>query len=308
MGQQFSLVTKNAYAIEFISRYFISKEEGSKILTISQFEELIPVARGTIQNSIKLLTESKAVTIQSRGKLGSFLIEKDSKILLQYAGINFLVGVMPLPYSKIYEGLSTGLLYTMENKLNIPVNMAYMRGAERRIEMILNQRYDFAIVSKFAATRYLMEKEDITVIQEFEHGSFLSGHVLMFSDPKYTKIEDGMKIGIDRASIDQSYLTQEVCHGKDVEFVEVSYTQLTEKLALKEIDATVWNGDEIDSKTMKDIHFIELDLKDNNNTKAVVIISSERLELKTILNELIDISEVEDIQKKVLEGTMIPSY
>lgn len=307
MGQNFSLVTKNAFAIEFISRYFISTEEGSKILTISQFEELIPVARGTIQNSIKILTESKAVTIQSRGKLGSFLTAKDSKILLKYAGINFLVGVMPLPYSKIYEGLSTGLLQTMENKLNIPVNMAYMRGAERRIEMILNQRYDFAIISKFAASRYLLEHDDITIIQEFEHGSFLSGHVLMFSDPKFTQITDGMKIGIDRASIDQSYLTQEVCKDKDVEFVEVSYTQLTEKLALKEIDATVWNGDEVDS-TMKNIHFVDLDLKDNDNTKAVVIISSERLELKTVLNDMIDISEVEDIQRKVLDGRMIPSY
>ena len=31
----------------------------------------------------------------------------------------------------------------MNNNLNIDVNMAYMRGAENRINMILNGRYDF---------------------------------------------------------------------------------------------------------------------------------------------------------------------
>lgn len=302
-----SLRTKNAFAIEFISRYFISQEVGSRILTISQFEEFIPVARGTIQNSIKMLSDSNAVTIESRGQLGSYLKEKDNKVLLKFAGINFLVGVMPLPYSKIYEGLSTALLQTMENKLNIPVNMAYMRGAERRIQMVLNQRYDFAIISKFAAISYLQTKDNITIIKELKKGSFLSSHVLMFSNNKKHIIEDGMKIGIDYDSIDQAYLTMEACKGKDVEFIQVSYTQLMEKLLLKEIDATVWNGDELDVQ-MKDIHRVDLDIEHNDNTKAVVIIDKNRTELHTILNDLIDIKEVEGIQHKVITGKVIPSY
>lgn len=307
MSIKSSFITKNAQAIEYIAKYFILQDVGSRIFTISQFEENINVARGTIQNSIKMLTSIGAVTIKSHGHLGSYLVHKDSKLLLQFAGINFIVGVMPLPYSRIYEGLSTALLFTMENESNIPVNMAYMRGAQRRIQMVLNQRYDFAVISKFAADNYLNDNHDIEIIKEFKPGSYLSKHVLMLSDPNCSEIQDGMKVGIDYDSIDQSLLTKEACKGKNVEFIHVSYTQLLEKIISKEIDATVWNGDEIDTKLIE-FHTIPLVLEADDNTRAVVIVDSKRSELKKILNDLINEKEVERIQKLVIDGTIIPSY
>ncbi len=307
MSIKSSFITKNAQAIEYIAKYFILQDVGSRIFTISQFEENINVARGTIQNSIKMLTSIGAVKIKSHGHLGSYLVHKDSKLLLQFAGINFIVGVMPLPYSRIYEGLSTAILFTMENESNIPVNMAYMRGAQRRIQMVLNQRYDFAVISKFAADNYLNDNHDIEIIKEFKPGSYLSKHVLMLSDPNCSEIQDGMKVGIDYDSIDQSLLTKEACKGKNVEFIHVSYTQLLEKIISKEIDATVWNGDEIDTKLIE-FHTIPLVLEADDNTRAVVIVDSKRSELKKILNDLINEKEVERIQKLVIDGTIIPSY
>ena len=205
-----SLISKNALVVEHLSKYFIGVEDNSRIKTISELENEIIAARGTIQNSMNLLKIAGAITLKPRGHLGTFLISKDLSLLLRYANISFIVGVMPLPYSKLYEGLSTGLLHTMENKLNIPVNMAYMRGASRRIEMMLNGRYDFAILSKFAALDYLQHNDDIEIITEFEPGSFLNKHVVMFNTPDKQVIEDGMRVGIDYDSIDQAALTLEV--------------------------------------------------------------------------------------------------
>lgn len=307
MKIQSSLHTKNAYTIEFIAKYFIQANIGDRILTISQFEELVDVARGTIQNSIKILSSVGAISLESRGQLGTYLRQKNNKILLKYAGISFLIGVMPLPYSIIYEGLSTAILYTMENELGIPVNMAYMRGAQRRIQMVLNERYDFAIISKFAANHYIESNQNISVITEFEPGSYLSEHVLIFGSKDKNSIEDGMRIGIDYDSIDQSLLTKEVCKNKSVEYIHVSYTHLIDKLKTGEIDATVWNGDELES-TMDDIHTVTLPLKDNTNTIAVVIINSQRHELHRILTDLIDQDEVIRIQQQVINGDIIPSY
>ena len=115
MNMPYNLVTKNAHTVRELAKYFITVEENSRIVTVSEFESMIDTARGTIQNSLKVLSEANAITLVSRGHLGTFLIHKNLSLLLNFAGITFLVGVMPLPYSKLYEGLSTGLVQTMEN-------------------------------------------------------------------------------------------------------------------------------------------------------------------------------------------------
>lgn len=307
MSNSYNLISKNASTVQALAKYFITIEANSRILTVSEFETLIDAARGTIQNSLKLLSHAKAITLKSRGHLGTFLIEKDLTKLLNFAEISFLVGAMPLPYSKLYEGLSTGLIQTMENKLNIPVNLAHMRGAHQRIQMVLNGRYDFAVVSKYAALHYLEAYEDINVVIEFEENSYLHNHVLMFNDPKHTAIQEGMRVAIDYDSIDQSALTLEATKGIDVELVSISYNQFVEKLNNKEIDAAIWNGDEITNK-FKVENIKDLSLNNKDNTIAVIIIDKERQELKNLITQLIDVDEVMRIQNSVLDGTMIPSY
>lgn len=307
MAYNSSLISKNALAVEHLAKYFIGIENNSRIKTISELENEIMAARGTIQNSMTLLKNVGAITLKPRGHLGTFLISKDLSMLLRYANISFIVGVMPLPYSKLYEGLSTGLLHTMENQLNVPVNMAYMRGANRRIEMVLNGRYDFAILSKFAAINYLNKFDDIEIITEFEPGSFLNKHVVMFNSPDKHVIEDGMRVGIDYDSIDQASLTLEVSKSLNVKLVEVSYNQLVEKLLSNEIDAAIWNDDEQSRKTPA-ITTRDLKLDNNYNTIAVIVIDKGRQDLKQLLMTLINIDEVQQIQQQVVNNERIPSY
>ncbi len=301
------LMTKNALAIEYLAKDFISRDIGSKILTISEYEKMIDVARGTIQNAIKQLVDTGAIAVESRGQLGTYLSHKDLKLLLEFAGISFLVGVMPLPYSRTYEGLSTALLTTMENTLNIPVNMAYMRGAQQRIEMMLNGRYDFAIMSKYAALAFLKHDTSIEIIKEFSDRSYLSGHIILFSKDSYRDIEDGMRIGIDHDSIDQSSFVREICAGKHVEFVEIKYNQLIESIQNGVIDATVWN-EEDRAIELNALNTIPLNLKNNDNRIAVVVINRNRKELGAVMNALISVDVVTQIQQDIINGTLIPSY
>ncbi|WZU02260.1 hypothetical protein MGH68_04375 [Erysipelothrix sp. D19-032] len=85
------LMTKNALAIEYLAKDFISRDIGSKILTISEYEKMIDVARGTIQNAIKQLVDSGAIAVESRGQLGTYLSHKDLKLLLEFRR-NFIFG------------------------------------------------------------------------------------------------------------------------------------------------------------------------------------------------------------------------
>ncbi|MFM1536448.1 GntR family transcriptional regulator YhfZ, partial [Helcococcus ovis] len=248
MNNKNNLLSKSGYATSELAKKFIYSDTNEKIKTVTEYSKEIGVSRGTIQNSIKYLIDNKLINLLSRGQLGTFIIEKDIIGLFKIAGINFIIGSMPLPYSKRYEGLSTAIIQSIENNIKIPINMTYMRGSKNRINMVLNGRYDFTITSKFAALRFIQDNPDLIIAKELKHQSFLSKHVLMFKNPNFKTIEDEMTAGIDSDSLDQETLTYLLCKDKNVNIKKISYNQLVENLESGKIDFAVWNGDELKDK------------------------------------------------------------
>ena len=306
MGYKEILFSKNGIATYTLAREFIKYHVGDKIPTVSELSETFGLARGTVQNAVKLLQQSDAIRIESKGHIGSYLTKKNMTILLEFAGISSIVGVMPLPYSKRYEGLASGLLVTMENHYNIPASMAFMRGSKNRISMLISNRYDFAIISRAAAEAIIAEHDNILIVMAFGKNSYLSEHVIVFKDDKMKEICDGMRIGIDYDSVDQRMLTEQVCEGKDVDFVSVDYSGILERVLHGDIDAAVWNKDEITDKYVK-VNYAELNERDTAS-EAVMVVSKYEPELVELLRNIIDAETVVNIQKLVLEGKITPSY
>lgn len=56
------------------------------------------------------------------------------------------------------------------------------------------------------------------------------------------------------------------------------------------------------------INYHIVDLKDNENTEAVIVVNKNRPEMKKLIDDLIDVETVLNIQKLVLEGKITPSY
>lgn len=301
------LYSKNGLSTMSLAKLFLSVKEGEKIPTITELNDHIDLARGTIQNSIKMLQNQGAIRLESRGHLGTFLKKKDMRILLDFAGISSIVGVMPLPYSKRYEGFATGIIVALENQYNVPVSMAYMRGAQNRISMLLSNRYDFAIISRFAAEEMQRKQVDIRVVKSFGEYSYLSHHIIVFHDAQKKKIEDGMRIGIDKDSVDQSQLTMSLCKGKQVTYVNLEYNQILEKTLNGEIDAAIWNEDEVTDKLIS-INYRPIDTIDTKDTEAVLVVDGSKTEMASLLNDMVDIETVLNNQKLVLEGKITPSY
>ncbi|WP_279073517.1 GntR family transcriptional regulator YhfZ, partial [Amedibacillus dolichus] len=221
--------------------------------------------------------------------------------------INAIVGVMPLPYSKRYEGFATGIIVALENQYDLPVSLAYMRGAKNRVSMLLSNRYDFAVISKYAALEMQKQGINISIVKSFGKYSYLSKHIVAFHDANIKEIQDGMKIGVDNDSIDQRNLTEMICKDKNVTFVMMEYTQILQKVALGEIDAAIWNEDEITDK-LYDINYVSVDAGDELDTEAVIAVDRKKTELIALLDEIIDVDMVLKSQKLVLEGKITPSY
>lgn len=302
---------KGTTTLDTLTRYFIEVNVGDRILTISDFGDQIPVSRGTIQNSLQILKDMKAIELESRGKFGTYLIAKDIDALLSFTNINFLIGAMPLPYSKLYEGLATGILNTLEGSLKIPVNIAHMRGAKNRIELVRKHRYDFAVVSKFAALHYQKENPDtIDIVSSFGIATYVKKHVLL--KRKVVEISDkkGIKVGIDPMSLDQYYLTKNFFKDLKVEYITINYAQIIDLLEEEKIDFAIWNGDELNFNRNK-IDVIDIEDKTGSNfdnTEAVIIISCEKSEIGSLIKTFMNKETVLRIQEEVVNGIVLPQY
>lgn len=307
MNSNNNLFSKIGHTVSILSKLFIAIEPMERIKTVTAYSKDLKVSRGTIQNSIKYLVDSEAIELESRGQLGTFLVKKDIIKLLQISGLNYIIGSMPLPYSKRYEGLSTAIIKSIEENLNLPMNMSYMRGSKNRMEMVLSGRYDFTITSKFAALDAIKDNDNLEIVKEFGPYSYLSRHVIMYTNENFRDIEDGMIAAVDKDSVDQEQLTLLATKDKKVDFIYTSYSQLTENLLESKIDFAIWNGDELDDKHLN-IKSKELNINDSINTIAVIVIDKRRIEMKKIIQDYIDIEYVKNIQKQVVENKIIPKY
>ncbi len=215
------------------------------------------------------------------------------------------MGVMPLPYTKRYEGLATGIYNAFESA-ELPFSMAFMRGASRRLEGLLDGKYNFIVVSSLTAHEFMNEHESLAVIHRFSHETYVDEHVLI-TGSNHKTIEDGMKVAMDESSRDHVRLTKAICVNKSVEFVNMPYNQILNRLELKEIDAAVWNGDELKEMDLKlNIHSINDPIvKDMNRA---VILSTKDSGIGGILSRCLCFTDIEKTQKAVMENLIMPTY
>ncbi|WP_073155487.1 GntR family transcriptional regulator YhfZ [Seinonella peptonophila] len=304
------LLTKYGFAAQKIARKMLTIEVNQRIPRISDFASELSLGRGTIQGALRFLEENQAIRVESRGHLGTFLLAKDNHKLLQFSGIGQLIGAMPLPYSKKYEGLATGLTKAFKKK-DLPFHLAYMRGSLPRVKAMLDGRYDFAIVSRLAAELICKQDPAVQIGLTFGPFSYVSGHSIFLSHPEYTRIESGMKIGIDHTSDDQRELTLAECEGLDVTFIELSYMNLLDMLEIGQIDAAIWNKDEVgrNAPLMKQIPLSRSHAKkiEQKITEACLLIKAEQTELQTILS-MLSVEEILETQKKVETKQILPHY
>lgn len=308
MDYKNQLMSKNGLAVLRLANVLLKYQVDDRTPTVTELSEKLGISRGTAQSALKTLQANHAIEIVSKGHLGSYVVSKNDKILLELAGINLLVGAMPLPYSRKYEGLATGIITTMENKHGIPMTLSYMRGAKNRIAMVLENRYNFAVVSKYAAKEFMKaHQNNIEIVSEFGEKTYCSSHVILFHDRKVKEVKDHMKIGIDRDSIDQSDMTKRICGDKKVKYIPVESSNLLHLVEKGEIDAAVWNEDEIIDK-MTNINYQTVSIDENDDTNAVVVTAANSPQMTELLRHMLDVKEILRIQEFVMQGKMTPSY
>ncbi|MCL2589080.1 MAG: GntR family transcriptional regulator [Oscillospiraceae bacterium] len=300
---------KTGIITTYIASELISLKKEDRLPIISDYQKRFGVSRGTVQNALNFLKERGAIVCESRGQLGTFLVDIDYGILQTYAISGPVLGTMPLPYSRRYEGLATGLYAAFEAQ-DMRLNLAYVRGATERIRLVSTDAYRFAIVSRFAAKEAIRQGEPVQIAIDFGKHTYLSQHVLVFAEPGKEQIGAGMKIGIDYSSPDQCSLIRSLTADMDVDFVEMPAHQLLSALRTKRIDAGVWNHDEIMDKNYQDVSYTFLDLTPplRDMGTAVMLCKRDDSAMMAIVENNAIQGAVLETQEQVLSGEKVPNY
>ncbi|MGC6178175.1 GntR family transcriptional regulator YhfZ [Lacrimispora sp. 38-1] len=302
-----NLYQKTGVAKSMLALDLMSRNAGDRLLPISEYQERFGVSRGTIQNAFACLKESNAVVLENHGHQGTYIMSLNNKKLQEHCMPRGILGIMPLPYSLTYEGLATAM-YEQFYSLNF--NMAYARGAVGRIELVESGTYHFAICSQFAAEQSVKEGKQIEIAMNFGPGSFLSRHVLLLADSRFDSIQDGMRVAYDSNSLDQSCITRNIIHGRDVVLVPIRTQQTVTALKEGIIDAGVWNYDDILENKHDSFKVAFLDDSDYNNlfSTAVLVTGKEEKCLKAMLMKYINSAQVMTIIRDVREKKREPYF
>jgi len=300
-------MSKNGVVITQLAGYFLKKEEGDRVDTIEVLSQKYGVGRGTVQTALGFLIDTDAVSLTKRGHLGTTICQISHDRLFQISGVNHVVGVMPLPSSKVFEGLATGLFKVL-NQSTVQFNFSFMTGSKNRLNSVLSKRNDFAVMSKASATGFLRDNADIKIVCELHLSKLVTDHALYTRDD-YGGYFPGMKVGLDESSYDQRDVSEAYFAGKNVDFVPIKYAGIAQSLRNKTIDATIWSKDNLVAHT-DGLMMTPLNFRYTSDEKSspVIVSLKDSDVINTFLLRYIDDNIVSDYQRIIMNDEGIPMY
>ncbi|WP_329569908.1 GntR family transcriptional regulator YhfZ [Streptomyces sp. NBC_01361] len=304
-------LTRNGLAARQLAVLLLNHEPDTRLPRIRDFAEELGCGNGTVQAALRLLEESGAIETAARGHLGTFLVRSERSILWRLSGLGTLLAAMPLPYSRRYEGLATGLRAAFE-EAGTPFAITFMRGAGARATALLEGKVDLVVLSRFAADR-LIEEHPVELVADLGPATYVGAHGLLLREGASLDAP-GLRVAVDHTSEDQRMLAERAFAGRtDIEWVESSYMQLRDLFAQNLADATVWNLDEVQGRIgmggevlpLGDEVTRDLSLR---NSSAAIIGRTEGAKALSAVRNAVDLSTVTSLQAEVLRGERVPSY
>nr|WP_202541344.1 GntR family transcriptional regulator YhfZ [Streptomyces sp. SID2563] len=304
-------LTRNGLAARQLAVLLLNHEPDTRLPRVRDYAEELGCGNGTVQAALQLLEESGAIRTTARGHLGTFLAHSDRSILWRLSGLGTLLAAMPLPYSRRYEGLATGLRGAFE-KAGAPFAITFMRGAGARTAALLEGKVDLVVLSRFAADELIAE-HPVELVADLGPATYVGAHGMLLRHGVDLDTP-GLRVAVDHASEDLRMLVDRVFAARqDVQMLEASYMQLPDLFARAEVDATVWNLDEVQDRLGFGVDVLplgdevtrELSLR---NSSAAIIGRTEGAKALAAVRDSLDLPLITSLQREVLEGTRLPSY
>ena len=293
---------------ELARRFLTAPEPPSRLPTVRELAREHRSSLASIHAAMGRLEEAGAIKVETRGRLGTFLVERSVGRLWATAENGPLVISLPLASSPRYEALATAIKQLLASA-GLEVFLIFVRGSRQRLQAVREGRCHLTAMSSFAASE-LCGPEDMVVL-ELAPESYNSGHRVFYSaaDPDPHPV----RVIVDRHSADQQLLTALEFTGPDVAFVPGMPAQITRLLANGQADAAVWTIDEMQVRRPDGILDRPLTAAvrekiGDRMTRAVLVGRAVDGPIMRVVTGPIQSAEVAQIQLDVLAGRVVPEY
>lgn len=293
---------------ELARRFLTTSEPPSRLPTIRELAREHQSSLASIHVAIGRLEEAGAIHVETRGRLGAFLVERSVGRLWATAENGPLVIALPLASSPRYEALATAIKQLLTNA-GLEVFLIFVRGSRQRLQAVRDGRCHLTVMSSFAASELCGPQDAIVV--ELAPDTYNTGHRVFYSaanpDPH------PIRVIVDRHSADQQLLTALEFGTADVTLVPAMPAQISRLLANGQADAAVWTTDEMQVGRPEGIldRPLRPDVRESigdRMTRAVLVGRAVDAAVIRAVTAPIQSAAVAEIQRDVMAGRVIPEY
>lgn len=305
-----ALLSKQGLVVTEIARTLLAAAPGEQSKRVQAYAEQFQVSVGTVQAALEYIQESGAACLEARGRLGSYVSALNYPLLWSLALHRPIIGAMPLPYSRRFEGQATGIrsLFALQP---IDLDLRFLRGATRRLQALASRECDWALVSRFAAETASAHGFAVDIVMLLGPETYMANHVLLLHAPNETGLRNGMRVGVDFQSTDHVYLVRAVSRGKQVELVDIEYSQGQRLVSSGAIDATVWSREDIPIE-LDSLTVIPLDPRTEPTIarlgEGAIVVDQDNPAIVHVLNTVLDRDKLLRIQQEVVQQVRLPAY
>lgn len=306
-GRASELLSKHGLVATELASTLLTCTTGERIERIQEYAARFDVSVGTVQAALGYLQSTGAVELEARGRLGTYVRRLNYPSLWSLTLRRPIIGALPVPYSRRFEGLETGVRRQFERQA-LELDLRFTRGSAQRLQALASLACDWVLVSRFAAETAQAHGFDIDTLMLLGPTTYMTQHVLLLRHG-IGQLEPGMRVGVDFLSADHVYSVRTVTRGQRVELVDIEYSQGLSLLVAGAIDATVWSREDIPAD-LKIVTVRPLDL-DTDPTferlgEAAVVVNRGNISMANVLGATLDPAELRAVQHDVLSRARRP--
>lgn len=263
------------------------------------------VGNGTVQGALESLEADGAITTSAHGSLGRRLIASDAASLWKHSGRGALTGVLPLPESREFAGLATGISAESDSA-GIPLQLLFRQGNLVRIEQLVAGVVDFSVMSRRAV------ETSAATLSWLPMGAFTfySRNAVVVIAAREAGVNPSMRVAIDRGSSDHVALTLREFPNSTL--VDMPYLFIPEAVANGQVDAAVWHrttSSPLMTATGLSLHELSNTYGDSDAlSEAVMAWRADDQGVERLIKSLISPLQVRSIQKEVMDGVRVPQF
>ncbi len=292
-----------------LARQFLTGlQPGDRMPTVRALAQEHHSSSSSVHAGIGRLEQGGAISVETRGRAGAFLVDRSIERLWAMMNTGPLVIALPLASSPRYEALATALKQ-MITAAGLDVILMFVRGSRQRLQAMREGRCHLATMSSFAATELCGAGD--SVVLELLPNSYNTGHRVFFT-PRAQEARP-LRIVVDRHSADQQLLTALEFGDSGVVTLPAMTNQIARMLEGDQADAAVWTIDEMQTRWPAGVldRPLSQSVRDrigDRDTRAVLVGKAGESEVLRAVCAALDPAHLERVQLDVLAGRMVPEY